>query len=343
MIAWAFSREGHQVDLYEKDTLVSATSRASSKMLHGGIRYLEQGHFGLVRESLHERAWWLKQAPHLTKQLELLLPVYKSKGRSRWVIGLGTALYAFLARGSGFPSGRWYLEQEVSAEFPNLKRDGLIGAYSYWDGQMDDYQLGVWAADQARASGAELHEREEVSDIDPIHGIINVSGESKRFDLIINATGPWATELLNKSGIQSDYALDLIKGTHILVPGDIRKGCVLQVVHEKRIVFVLPYQGNTLIGTTESKVESAKNFQVSELEVEYLIQTYNQYFTNKLSRNDVLEAFCGIRPIAASGINYSKASRESILERNGKLINVYGGKWTTSRSLAKSVLSLVSH
>lgn len=343
MIAWAFSSEGYKVDLYEQNTLISATSRASSKMLHGGIRYLEQGRFGLVKEALQERAWWLKQAPSLANQIELLLPIYREEGRSRWVVHLGVALYNWLAKGSGFPVGRWYQAKEVLSELPDLKSRGLIGAYSYWDGQMDDYQLGIWAAVQAQNTGVSIFEEMKVTNLDPEKGSINVAGQVKEFDLIVNATGPWAKQLLNQSAIESEYALDLVQGTHILVRGELRKGCVLQVAEERRIIFVLPYQGKILIGTTERKIANPGDCGISEEEVNYLLKTYNRYFVGQLKRDAVLEAFCGVRPIVSSKGNFSRASRESVLERKGKLINVFGGKWTTSRSLAKSVLSLACH
>lgn len=342
MIAWEFSKEGSQVDLYEKNTLMSATSRASSKMLHGGIRYLEQGHFGLVRDALQERAWWLKQAPDLATRFELLLPVYGGEGRSKWILRLGTAVYDFLARGSGFPKGRWYKPEEVLSAFPGLKQAGLVGACSYWDGQMDDYALGLWAADQARDAGASIYEETEVSSLNPSHGCICAAGLTKKYDLVINSAGPWAKQLLVKSAVASEYSLDLVQGTHILVAGKIDKGCVLQVTKDKRIVFVLPYKEQILIGTTERKLETADAARLNDAEIDYLLDAYNQYFINKLSRCDVLEAFFGVRPIVSSARNFSKASRESCLEKNGKLINVFGGKWTTSRSLAKSVLKIAN-
>lgn len=340
MIAWAFVKEGNQVDLYEKNTLMSATSRASSKMLHGGIRYLEQGRFGLVREALQERAWWLKQAPDLASRFELLLPVYRGEGRSKWMLRLGTAIYDFLADGSGFPKGRWYKPQEVISAFPGLKQERLVGACSYWDGQMDDYALGIWAANQAKNAGVSIYEKAEVTSLNPGDGYICIKGRTKKYDLVINSTGPWAKQLLTESAVASDYSLDLVQGTHILVAGKIDKGCVLQVPKDNRIVFVLPYKGQTLIGTTERKIDTADAVELSDAEIDYLLDAYNQYFTNKLARCDVLEAFFGVRPIVSSLSNFSKASRESCLEKNGKLINVFGGKWTTSRSLAKSVLSL---
>ena len=108
MTAWAFARRGDCVDLFEKGRLMSATSRSSTKMLHGGLRYLEHGHLGLVREALQERSWWIRQAPQLARPLELLIPIYRNGERARWLVGAGIRLYDLLATGSGFPRGRWY-------------------------------------------------------------------------------------------------------------------------------------------------------------------------------------------------------------------------------------------
>lgn len=148
--------------------------------------------------------------------------------------------------------------------------------------------------------------------------------------------------MLVESGVASEYSLDLVQGTHILVNGKIDKGCALQVPKDKRVVFVLPYKGQTLIGTTERKIESVDAGELSEAEIGYLLDVYNQYFTKKLARCNILEVFFGVRPIVSTVSNFSKASRESCLEKNGKLINVFGGKWTTSRSLAKSVLKMAN-
>lgn len=236
--------------------------------------------------------------------------------------------------------GHWYKPQDVLALLPNINPDRLLGAYSFWDGQMDDYRLGLWAVDQARKCGVYIHEHTEVTDINPAKGTMRAGGEAAQFDLIVNATGPWANRVLCESSIESAHLLDLVQGTHVLIDGDIKIGCVLQVPQEKRIIFVLPYKGKTLIGTTETKVASPENCKPTDGEVDYLLSTYNQCFSSKLTRAHVKGVFSGVRPIVSERKNFSKASRESIIEKNGKLINVFGGKWTTSRSLAQSVLSL---
>ncbi|HQR58754.1 MAG TPA: FAD-dependent oxidoreductase, partial [Azonexus sp.] len=219
MTAWAFARCGNSVDLFEKGRLMSATSRSSTKMLHGGLRYLEHGHLGLVREALQERSWWIRQAPQLARPLELLIPIYQNGERARWLVGAGIRLYDLLATGSGFPRGRWYSANEVAERFPCLRRNALLGAYGYWDARMDDYQLGLWAVEKARESGVAIHEQTPVLRIDPATGAVSTAGASACYDRIVNVAGPWAERLLATSGVTSAYRLDLIRGSHIVVPG----------------------------------------------------------------------------------------------------------------------------
>jgi len=343
MTAWAFARHGESVDLYEKGRLMSATSRASTKMLHGGLRYLEHGHLGLVREALQERSWWIRQAPQLVQPLELLIPIYRNGERAKWLVGAGIRLYDLLATGSGFARGRWYGAAEVALSFPGLQREQLLGAYGYWDARMDDYQLGLWAAEKARESGARIHERSPVRKIDPATGELSRDGSSACYDRIINVAGPWAEKLLARSGVTSAYRLDLIRGSHIVVSGKLEQGCVLQVSGEKRILFVLPHGENTLLGTTEVSQQNPDQCAPSDEEIDYLIANYNRCFCKKLARSDIINSFAGIRPIVARKTDFSAASRESVIERQGRLINVFGGKWTTSRALAEAIVAKSQH
>ena len=337
MTAWELARRGCGVDLFEKGRLMSATSRASTKMLHGGLRYLEHGHFGLVREALRERSWWLAQAPELARPLEILLPVHAGQGRPQWQVFAAVRLYDLLAAGTGFEKGRWHSGAEVEARLPALDSHGLRGAYSYWDGQMDDHRLGLWAADQASRAGVAIHEGAPVSQVEPDSGTIAVSGNRQSFDRVVNVAGPWAAELLADSAVPSRYRLDLVRGSHLVLTGSIDCGCVLQVPGERRILFVLPWQGNTLLGTTEVR-QAGPDYPVPEQgEIDYLLATYNRFFTDRRSEADIVDAFAGVRPIVASKDDVSAASRESVIERRQRLVNVFGGKWTTSRALAVAV------
>lgn len=340
MTAWELARRGCGVDLFEKDRLMSATSRASTKMLHGGLRYLEHGHFGLVRQALRERSWWLKQAPQLAKPLEILLPVHAGQGRPRWQVAAGVKLYDLLAAGTGFEKGRWYAGDQVRNRLPMLASKGLRGAYSYWDGQMDDYRLGLWAAEQAAKAGVRIHEISPVRQVEPVSGEIALDSRRCSFDRVVNAAGPWAGELLAGSEVPTRYRLDLVRGSHLLLKGSIDCGCVLQVPGERRILFVLPFEGNLLLGTTEVRQPGPDHLVPEQSEIDYLLATYNRFFTEHRSEADIIDAFAGVRPIVASKDDVSAASRESVIERRQRLINVFGGKWTTSRALAVAVADI---
>ena len=147
--AWALARQGAEVTLYERKQPMGETSRASSKLLHGGLRYLETGQFRLVGKALHARTDWLELAPHLCHRLELLLPMYRDKGRSQFTISAGIRIYDVLAMGSGFPRARVLKPSEVLALQPGLSPEGLVGAWAFFDAQMDDYALGNWVIEQA--------------------------------------------------------------------------------------------------------------------------------------------------------------------------------------------------
>ncbi len=337
MAGWAFARRGCAVELFERDRLMGATSSATTKMLHGGLRYLEHGRFRLVREALRERAWWIQQAPHLARALELVLPVYRG-GRPRWWLGLGLKLYDLLAAGSGFPASRWLDLHRLRASFPTLSLAGLVGGYAYWDGQMDDYRLGLWAAEQARRAGVQMFEHTPVEKI-TADGVV-VTGVTLKYDRVINAAGPWAEQLLAQSGLRSAYRLTLVRGSHLVVRRRVTMGCVLEVPGEKRLVFLLPYGEAALLGTTEVPQAISDPIKPSGEEIDYLLGCYNAFFSDRLTRSDVVTSFAGLRAIVARRGDYSSASREAVVERRDRLINVFGGKWTTSRALAEKIVRI---
>lgn len=319
--AWALVRKGADVTLIERKHPMAETSRASSKLLHGGLRYLEGGHLRLVAKSLQARGTWLRQAPHLCEPLRLLLPVYTDVGRPRWAVGFGIKLYDLLARGSGFPTGKWLSAEEIAVLQPGLDQKGLEGAYAFYDAQMDDEALGTWVVEQFRENGGRLQCEHEIVHID----------ELSAFDRIVNATGPWALSLRKTQPGQPAYALDWVRGSHIVLDRPCSAAMLLQVPGEKRIFFVLPRQTQTLIGTTEVRQSGPNNPGPSEDEIRYLLDAYNHYLAPSAKRGDVVDAFAGVRPLLRSADSPSEATREWAFERVGKVLHIYGGKWTTAQ------------
>jgi len=215
--AWTIAQDGHNVTLYERDTIMQATSSVSSKLLHGGIRYLENGQFRLVREALHERDAWLKLVPGLVKPLPFIYPQYHQGQRPGWMLKIGFGLYGLLSGRSILPSSQWLNAQEVENKVPDLQRKGLQGGYLYYDAQMDDYQLGQWVATQFRTFGVQIHEQTSVQTIATDGTLTLDNGTTKKFDRLLNVTGPWAEHLLQASNIQPRHHLDLIRGSHIII------------------------------------------------------------------------------------------------------------------------------
>lgn len=323
--ALALARRGHAVRLIERGQPMRETSSASSKLLHGGLRYLETGHFALVRKSLLARRDWLKQAPHLCHPLELAIPVYQGQGRPRWLLGVGVRLYDWLAKGSDFPESRWVSARELGMIRPDLKQEGLLGAYIYHDAQMDDFALGEWVLHQATNLGVELESGREIHELT----------ELSEFDRIVNACGPWAMNLRGQQPEISAYSLDWVRGSHLVIDRPCGTALFLQVPEEKRVFFVLPYKGKTLIGTTEVRQKCPDNLGVDCEEVDYLLKAVNFYISPKISTEELVVCFSGVRPLIKSTQNPSKATREWAFERVGNVTHIFGGKWTTAQIQAE--------
>lgn len=383
--AWKLAEQGATVHLFERGELMQATSKASSKLLHGGLRYLEQGEFRLVHEALQERRWWLKKAPQLTRRLPILYPVYAQGRRPRWQLKIGLWLYDTLAHRRGIGRHRWLTPAQTLRASPYLRAEGLQGAYLFFDGQMDDQKLGLWVAQQAAARGVVFHTQQTVAKVSP-EGQLWLSDAASttlpdqplQFDMVLNIAGPWSSQLLQQSGLPDLQPLDLVRGSHLLLPPLSRYGHMLEVPGEPRIVFALPYQQQTLVGTTEVRQTIAEPVQVSAAERDYLLTLMNHYFhypplysrqhataqalpiqpplrqqlngqqhdqpgvsSDSFSAADIRAEFAGVRPLLAGSVTASRASREYALHWQQQLLTVSGGKWTTARALAQKVVQQV--
>ncbi len=339
-IAWELARRDYDVVLYEKGTCGAQTSSATTKMIHGGLRYLERLHVALVRESLRERAWLLQHASSLVHPLEILLPVYDDSPRRLSTIRAGLTLYDLLAGRANIARHRFHRAQELLARAP-LVAEGLRGGFSYWDGQVDDYALVRAVIASAIRDGVTVREQTGVEQLekDGDQWIVSTANDAERYDLLINAAGPWMNELLRTNGIAADYVLTLVRGSHLMLRHRVSDaGLLLQSTTDRRVFFVLPWKGTTLVGTTEVvQRESPDGVQASEEEIDYLIARFNRYFREPLSRDDVASTFAGVRPLVGRATNPSAIGRDSRVVRNGNVINVFGGKLTTFLSLARKV------
>lgn len=336
--AWGLAAKGHKVTVYERDSIMRATSCASSKLLHGGLRYLENGEFRLVREAVRERDAWLERAPHLAKPLQLLWPIYRHSRRSRWLLATGLIFYERLAENSNWPRARRISADEALERDPGLNPEGLVGGYEFADGQMDDYALGLWVADQARSHGVAILENSEVLSLTS-EATVTVGSSTLQHDRVLNIAGPWAASLLARSGLECPYQLDLVRGSHLVLSQTLRQAYLLEVPNERRIFFVLPWKGNTLVGTTEVRQSLDDSIQCSSDEEAYLLSAYRHYFPNGCRQ--IVETFAGVRPLVFSAKDPTKTSREYVIYRDENLTTILGGKWTTAMALARKITETI--
>ncbi|HEV7920222.1 MAG TPA: glycerol-3-phosphate dehydrogenase/oxidase [Thermoanaerobaculia bacterium] len=339
-IAWELARKGYGVVLFEQGEFGAQTSAATTKMIHGGLRYLEGLHIGLVREALRERGWLLEHLPELVRKLEILLPVYADSPRSRLEIRVGLLLYDLLAGRHNIERHHSLSRQQLLQRVPLLEA-GLRGGFSYWDAQVDDARLVRTVIASATADGAEARERTRVEALqrDGDGWRIRTKDGEQRFDLVINAAGPWMNELLERNGIRTSYRLMLVRGSHLVLTRRVSDaGVLLQSQDDGRVFFVLPWKETTLVGTTEvEQKEPLEGVHATEAEIDYLLTRFNRYFRQPIARRDIRATFAGVRPLVGYGRNPSALGREYRITRSGNLINVFGGKMTTFMSLARRV------
>ncbi|MCW0182877.1 MAG: glycerol-3-phosphate dehydrogenase [Zavarzinia sp.] len=346
---------GLSVLLAEANDYASATSSASSKLIHGGIRYLEQYEFRLVRESLHERETLMRIAPHLVYPLRFLVPVTKGQPRPAWVVRLGLILYDLL-------SGRKLLEKTGrlsaadAAAVPRLRSEGVRAILHYPDCWTDDARLTLETLLDARARGADIGNYRPVTKIEPAGDGYRVTfredGRPRTVEArhVVNAGGPWANAVLGKveGGAAPEKRLRLVRGSHIVVPMPAPKETRAFTLQndDKRVVFVIPWLERFLIiGTTDVPHEGdpAKP-KCSDAERDYLLACYRRFFDHPVTAADVVWSWSGVRPLVDDGSdNPSKVTREyelvSARQGSGGMISIYGGKITTHRKLGELVMS----
>lgn len=345
-IAQAAAAAGYRVLLLEQfDGPAQGTSSRSSKLIHGGLRYLETAQFNLVYESLVERRCLLRNAPHLVELKKFYIPVYKNTTRRPWQIFIGLCIYALFS-GKKF---RYIPKREWHA-LDGLNTQNLDAVFSYYDAQTDDAKLTSAVLKSAQTLGAEVifGARVEKLQCDKNACVVDYyrDGDLHRINtrIIVNATGPWVNDLLNKVTPRPDQCvIDLVQGTHIIVPGTIRRAFYLESPVDQRAVFVLPWQGNTMIGTTENNYNGdPAKVQPLDSEITYLLEIYRHYFSRDLKPGDVLESFAGLRVLphtdsAAFNRRRGVMIQEAFAGKAG-MISLYGGKLTAYRATAEHLM-----
>lgn len=343
---------GLSVVLTEQFDLAAATSMSSSKLIHGGLRYLEQGHIRLVREALAERERLLHVAPHLVRPLPFLLPL-GARSRPSWQLRAGLWLYDHVAGRSSLPRSRKV--DLTRADLGNGLRTEYRQALSYSDASGDDARLVVANARDALARGATVLTRTRCVHLDGDGrgwtallqrndgGRASVAARA-----VVNATGPWVTQFLRSSaGVETRSRVRLVKGSHLIVRRQIAHAHAFILQNDDgRVVFVIPFEQDfSMIGTTDVAVSDEPGLvTISPEEIEYLRQTYARYFADALTDDEIVWTFAGVRALHDDGSdNPSQVSRDYVLEvdrtpSGAPILSVYGGKLTTYRRLAEEAL-----
>ncbi|MBI4341764.1 MAG: glycerol-3-phosphate dehydrogenase/oxidase [Candidatus Omnitrophica bacterium] len=362
-IARDAAMRGLKAALVEQGDFGSGTSSKTSKLIHGGLRYLEQGRLRLVFESLRERAILRRIAAGSVHPRSLLLPVYEGDARPAWKIHAGLWLYDLLAVGRNLPAcadgaagrrtHRWLSARRALALEPSLRVDGLRAAGLYADCQMDDARVCLANVLQAAGFGAVvgnyLRVRTLLSADGQVCGALVEDVLTGRMveihaRVVVNATGPWADDLRRLSDPDAPRRLAPTKGIHLILPRLAQEALFVQSRADGRMLFILPWDGYSLVGTTESSVhESPEALRPEPDEVGYLLAEVNRVLPGSHAADrDVIAAFAGARPLLAHAGSAATASREHRIEidRRG-LVSVMGGKFTTYRLMAEQTVDLL--
>ncbi len=340
---------GLKVTLIEKGDLASKTSSWSTKLIHGGIRYLENYEFRLVRESLKEREVIRKIAPHITKPIRFVLPHVPSL-RPTWLIRLGLMLYDWMGGFISFPKSKVVNLGTDYNENP-IKPNFLTG-YEYSDLFVDDARLVLLNAQDAISRGAKIYTNSKVQKVVRKKNYWEVflsNGEILQSKVIINASGPYVLDVLkNIIGIESKKKIRHVQGSHIITERlyDGEQAYILQL-SDKRIIFLIPYLDNfTLIGTTDHEVKTYDNPVITDIEKNYLIKSVNKFIKKEITEDDIIWTYSGVRPLVEDlNENASKITRDYTFEiddNGAPILTIFGGKLTTYRKLSEHALKRIS-
>lgn len=343
------SLRGLSVVLLEEDDIASKTSSRSTKLIHGGLRYLEQYEFSLVKKALKERQTLLQLAPHLVHPQAFILP-YQEHMRPAWLLRLGLFFYDYLSSKNRLPKCKNIYRNDKNHYFTPLK-DILHRGFLFYDAATDDARLTIMNALQAKNHGASIRLHSRVIKTETRDQLWKITVQPKKSaaytlwaKTLINATGPWVEATAKLTHLPLDHQIILVQGSHILVPA-LYQGDYAYLLQnsDQRVVFVIPFNGYSLIGTTEVACsDPSEPIKISQEEIDYLTNLVNSYFKSSLSSKDIIHSWSGLRPLlAANKTDLKLLSRDYHYEVNknpAPLVTIYGGKITTYRQLAEEVI-----
>ncbi len=343
---------GYKTLLIEQFDWGKGTSGKSTKLVHGGVRYLAQGNIKLVKEALRERAYLLRNAPHVTTVLPFIVPAYT--WRDKWFYGIGLKVYDLLAGKLSVGKTKWLNKQQTLQQLPGINATKLKGGILYFDGQFDDTRLAIELAKTAAAKGATLLNycaaTSFIKTKNKITGVcfydtINNTSHAVNAKAIINATGVFADAVMEMDKPSKNKLIAPSQGVHIVVEKEFFPGNAAMMIpktDDGRVLFAVPWHNKIIVGTTDTPVPTIE-IEPKPLpeEIDFIIHHANKYLSKTITKNDVLSAFAGLRPL----IKQKDVSSTAVLRRDhtiliseSKLITVSGGKWTTYRKMAEDVI-----
>lgn len=351
-----------KVLILEKNDFSEGTSSRSTKLVHGGVRYLEsavknldKSQFNLVKEGLDERYILLKNAPHLSSVLALITPLYKWWQIPYMFIGL--SLYDFISGKKGLGRSSIVNKKYIIENFPFIKKDGLLGGIKYYDGTFNDSRLNISLLQTAKKHGAICKNYYEVRDFLYINNKISgvkvfdkISNKNYEFKakVVVNATGIFSDKIRKLDDKEACEMLELSSGVHIIIDKKYlpsREGLMIPKTEDGRVLFILPWMGKCLVGTTDEKTILKQRPEVLEKDINYILKHLEIYFDLKIKKEEILSSWCGIRPLLCSDKNTPSSSlvRDYLISSSTSgLVSIMGGKWTIYRKMAEELLEYIN-
>lgn len=354
---------GLRTVMLDAGDFAGATSSAATKIIHGGVRYLEEAikdvdpkEYHVVVRALHERVRMLDNAPHLTRKLEFIVPSYS------WLnvayLDIGLKIYDWLAGAGRISPSTFLSREETLKRMPTLKLEGLIGSVMYADGQLDDARYAMALVQSFAAQGGNALNYARVTDfnrdssgrLSGVRVTDQLTGNS--FEIaaraIVNATGPFSDAIRQLATPSATKRMRLSKGAHILLPLEIlssEEAMLIPKTDDGRVLFAVPWLGRLLVGTTEQEVSPDDEFFVSRADIAFMLGQLNKYLERPATPSQIVSGFAGARPLVSSGENEStkKLARDDVIEvdPSSGLISIMGGKWTTHRAMAEDTINAV--
>lgn len=350
-IALDASSRGFSVLLLEQSDFAKGTSSRSTKLIHGGVRYLAQGNIRLVYEAVRERGILLKNAPHLVKNQTFIIPCYNYFQKLKYWVGL--KLYDWLSGKLSLGKSSSLNKKQVVEHLPNIQTTGLVGGIEYYDAQFDDARLAIDLAQTASDYGAVvlnyckvislIKKGEKICGVTALD-VINKTSYTLNANVVINATGVFVDDILRLNKTSEKKLVSVSQGIHLVVDRSFLKSedaILIPKTSDGRVLFVVPWNHHVLLGTTDTPVDKAvlEPFALEE-EIKFILETASQYLIDPPGLQDVLSVFVGLRPLAATtNTNSTKEISRShkLIIHNSGLITITGGKWTTYRKMAEEV------